>query len=55
MLAIIFVTKNRQKERRRLAYMWLYSTAGERVFLSQSLFVYLSANCRRGVCDPSDA
>ncbi|MDR2170840.1 MAG: hypothetical protein LBP59_11920 [Planctomycetaceae bacterium] len=32
----------------------MYSTANERGYISTVFFVYLSANCGRDVCDPSN-
>ncbi|MDR2171588.1 MAG: hypothetical protein LBP59_15710 [Planctomycetaceae bacterium] len=48
-----FITKNRQPDRGRLACKRLYSTANERVYILNSLFVCLLANCRQDVCDPA--
>ncbi|MDR2172476.1 MAG: hypothetical protein LBP59_20235 [Planctomycetaceae bacterium] len=42
------------QDRGRLACMRLYSTANERGFVLNRLFVCLAAKCRRDTCDPSD-
>ncbi|MDR2171855.1 MAG: hypothetical protein LBP59_17055 [Planctomycetaceae bacterium] len=38
------------QDRRRFAYMRLYSTADDRGYISTDFFVCLSANCRRDGC-----
>ncbi|MDR2172468.1 MAG: hypothetical protein LBP59_20185 [Planctomycetaceae bacterium] len=48
---IFIVTKNRQQDRRCLACTRLYSTANERGFALNRLFVCLSAKCRRDARD----